>query len=45
MSDIIAFEESCENAAGAESVRFERNEDQNGWGQRVVVDSEVFVEF
>ncbi len=45
MGDIVAFEEGGENAAGAEGVGLEGNEDEDGGREGVVIDSEVFVEF
>ena len=45
MGDIVAFEEGSEDAAGAEGVGLEGDDDEDGGGERVVVDGEVFVEF
>ena len=45
MGDIVAFEQSGEDTAGAEGVRLEGDEDEDWRGERVVVDGEVFVEF
>lgn len=43
--DIVMFEKPGQDAAGAEGVRFEGNEDENGRGERMSRRLEVSVEF
>ena len=44
MRNVIAFEERGEDAAGAEGVGVEGDEEQDRWGERVVCAEEVRVE-
>lgn len=44
MRDVVAFQQGGQDAAGAEGVGFERDEDQDGRGEGVVRSEELEVE-
>lgn len=44
MCDVVAFEQGGEDAASAEGVGLEGDEDEDWGGEGVVVDGEVLVE-